>query len=286
MYHLRQAFLAMRGNVTATLSTLMTMTLTLLMLGFVLLLTLNVNRTLENLESQVEVAAFLKDGANGEQLLSQVRALPQVREATLVDKARVLDEMTKDSPYTRDAAALVGNPFPDTLRMRVGRVEDSRAVAAAVQTLPGVEDVEYGAGYVDPTVKTLTAVRAAGYTLVGLLLLGTLFNILNAVRVAMYARRGEISVMRLLGATRGFIRMPHVLEGLMVGFTAAALSLALLVPAYLSMARRVQQLAPVFPVVTDEKTLVPLLGGVALLGILIGLLGSLFATQRYLRELE
>ncbi len=286
MYHLRQAFLAMRGNVTATLSTLMTMTLTLLMLGFVLLLTLNVNRTLENLESQVEVAAFLKDGANGEQLLSQVRALPQVREATLVDKARVLDEMTKDSPYTRDAAALVGNPFPDTLRMRVGRVEDSRAVAAAVQTLPGVEDVEYGAGYVDPTVKTLTAVRAAGYTLVGLLLLGTLFNILNAVRVAMYARRGEISVMRLLGATRGFIRMPHVLEGLFVGVTAAALSLGLLVPAYLSMARRVQQLAPVFPVVTDEKTLVPLLGGVALLGILIGLLGSLFATQRYLRELE
>ena len=69
-----------------------------------------------------------------------------------------------------------------------------------------MDGVEYGAGYVDPTVETLTAVRGAGYALVGLLLLGTLFNILNAVRVAMYARRDEISVMRLLGATRSFIR--------------------------------------------------------------------------------
>lgn len=285
-YHLRQALLAMRGNVTATLSTLVTMTLTLLMLGFVLLLTLNVNRTLAQLESQVEVAAFLKDGADGPGLLTRVRALPQVREAALVDKGQVLTEMTQDSPYTRDAAALVGNPFPDTLRLRVGRVEDSRAVAAAVETLPGVEDVEYGAGYVDPAVRTLTAVRAAGYALVGLLLLGTLFNILNAVRVAMYARCGEISVMRLLGATRGFIRMPHVLEGLIVGVTAAALSLALLTPAYLGVARRMQTFAPVFPVVTDQATLLPLLGGVALLGVLIGLVGSLFATRRYLRELE
>ncbi|GGK33074.1 hypothetical protein GCM10008955_28860 [Deinococcus malanensis] len=286
MYHFRQALLAMRGNLTATLSTLVTMTLTLLMLGFVLLLTLNVNRTLQQLESQVEVAAFLKPDANDADLLSRMRALPQVREARLVSSEAVLEEMTRDSPYTRDAAALVGNPFPDTLRMRVNRVEDSRAVAAAASTLPGVEDVEYGAGYVDPTVKTLTAVRGAGYALVGLLLLGTLFNILNAVRVAMYARRNEISVMRLLGATRGFIRLPHVIEGLLVGVLAATLALAVLTPAYLTLARRVQELAPVFPVVTDSVTLLPLLSGVAVLGIMIGLLGSLFATRRYLQELE
>ncbi|WP_221088721.1 cell division protein FtsX [Deinococcus aquaedulcis] len=285
-YHFRQALLAMRGNVTATLATLVTMTLTLLMLGFVLLLTLNVNRTLSQLESQVEVAAFLTPGAQDNVLLAQVRQLPQVREATLVTSEQVLQEMTQDSPYTRDAVALVGNPFPDTLRLRVGRVEDSRVVAQAVSQLPGVEDVEYGADYVDPTVRTLTAVRGAGYVLVGLLFLGTLFNILNAVRVAMYARRDEISVMRLLGATRGFIRMPHVIEGLLVGTLAAALAVSLLTPAYLALAGRVQQLAPVFPVARDLDTLLPLLGGVAVLGILTGLLGSLFATRRYLRELE
>nr|WP_246580717.1 ABC transporter permease [Deinococcus aestuarii] len=276
----------MRGNLTATFATLMTMTLTLLMLGFVLLLTLNVNRTLSQLESQVEVAAFLREGADGPLLLTQVRALPQVREATLVTSEQVLNEMTRDYPYARDAAELAGNPFPDTLRMRVSRVEDSRAVARAVGTLAGVEDVEYGAGYVDQTVRTLTAVRGAGYALVGLLLLGTLFNILNAVRVAMYARRQEISVMRLLGATRGFIRMPHVIEGLILGVTAAALALALLTPTYLELAERVGLFAPVFPVVRDLPTLLPILGAVGGLGVVIGLFGSLFASRRYLRELE
>lgn len=285
-YHLRQALLAMRGNLTATLATLTTMTLTLLMLGSVLLLTLNVNRTLEQLESQVEVAAFLDPGADGGALLTQVRALPQVREARLVTREQVLAEMTRDYPSARDAAELAGNPFPDTLRLRVSRVEDSRTVAAAVSTLAGVGDVEYGAGYVDQTVRTLTAVRAAGYALVGLLLLGTLFNILNAVRVAMYARRSEISVMRLLGATRGFIRMPHVIEGVLLGTAASALALALLAPAYLALAARAAVFAPVFPVVRDLPTLLPILAGVAMLGILIGLAGSLFATRRYLRELE
>ncbi|GBF05086.1 cell division protein FtsX [Deinococcus aerius] len=285
-YHFRQALLAMRGSLTATFATLTTMTLTLLMLGFVLLLTLNVNRTLAQLESQVEVAAFLHPGTDGKALLAQVRGLPQVRSASLVTSAQVLAEMTRDYPYARDAAQLAGNPFPDTLRLRVGRVEDSRTVAAAVSTLAGVDDVEYGAGYVDQTVRTLTAVRAAGYVLVGLLLLGTLFNILNAVRVAMYARRNEISVMRLLGATRGFIRMPHVIEGVLLGVTASALALALLTPTYLELASRVQLFAPVFPVVRDLPSLLPILGGVGVLGILIGLAGSLFASRRYLRELE
>ncbi|WP_212648349.1 cell division protein FtsX [Deinococcus hopiensis] len=285
-YHFRQALLSMRGNLTATFATLTTMTLTLLMLGSVLLLTLNVNRTLAQMESQVEVAAFLGPGADGTLLLRRVRAFPQVRSAKIVTSAQALDEMTRDYPYVREAAQLAGNPFPDTLRMRVGRVEDSRTVAAAVSTLAGVDDVEYGAGYVDQTVRTLTAVRGAAYALVGLLLLGTLFNILNAVRVAMYARRSEISVMRLLGATRGFIRMPHVIEGVLLGLSASVLALALLTPTYLELSSRVRLFAPVFPVVRDLQSLVPILGGVGLLGVLMGLIGSLFASRRYLRELE
>ena len=90
IYHLRQALLAMRENLTATLATLVTMTLTLLMLGAVLLLTLNVNRTLAQLESQVEVAAFLEDGADAAGLLQTARSLPQVSAATLVTREQVL----------------------------------------------------------------------------------------------------------------------------------------------------------------------------------------------------
>ncbi|AFZ65888.1 cell division protein FtsX [Deinococcus peraridilitoris] len=285
-YHWRQALLAMRGNLTATLSTLTTMVLALVMLGFVVLLTLNVDRTLSQLESQVEVAAFLRDGANLEELLGAVQTLPTVREASVVPKDQVLEEMTRDYPYVREAAELAGNPFPDTVRIRVSRVTDTQGVAAAVSRLPGVESVEYGAGYVDQTARILNAVRLAGYALVGLLLLGTLFNILNAVRVAMYARRSEITVMRLLGATRGFIRLPYLIEGVLLGLLGAALAGAILYPGYTVLTDRVSLLVPALPLVRDQLLLLQLLGVLAGLGVLVGLLGSVVASARYLRELE
>ncbi|WP_420596037.1 cell division protein FtsX [Deinococcus sp.] len=285
-FHFREALLQMRGNFTATFSTLITMTLTLLMLGFVVLLTLNVDRVLSQLESQVEIAAFLTDDADGAALTQRVRDQPQVTEVKLIGKAQVLAEMSRDYPYAQDAAALAGNPFPDTLRLRVARVEDSAAVAARVSKLPGVDDVEYGAGYVDQTVKTLGTVRGAGYALVGLLLIGTLFNILSAVRVAIYARRNEIGVMRLLGATRGFIRAPHLIEGVLLGLLAGLIASGILAPTYLALASRVQALVPVLPIITDAPTVSPVLLGLLLLGVLVGWLGSMFATRRYLRELE
>lgn len=285
-YHLRQAFLAMRGNLTAALSTLFTMTLTLVMLGFVVLLTLNVNRALGQLESQVEVAAFLQDGADVDGLLTRIRGISQVQSAVVVPKAQVLGEMTRDYPYVKDAADLAGNPFPDTIRLRVARVADTRPVAQQVGSFTGVQDVEYGAGYVDQTVRTLNTVRAAAYVLVGLLLAGTLFNILNAVRVAMYARRAEISVMRLLGATRGFIRLPYLLEGILLGLAAGLVAALVLYPGYRQLAARVAALVPSLPVLTDTVLIGYVLLGLAGLGVLVGLVGSWWASGRYLRELE
>ncbi len=285
-YQLRQAWLAMRGNLTATLATLTTMVLALVMLGFVALLTINVDRALAQIESQVEVAAFLSDGADPLVVLSRVQALPQVREATVVNKSAVLAEMTQAYPYVKDAAELAGNPFPDTVRLRVARVTDTGAVAGAVAKLPGVADVEYGAGYVDRAARVLYAVRLAGYALVALLLIGTLLNMLSAVRVAMFARRSEIGVLRLLGATRGFIRLPYLIEGVALGLLGALIAGALLYPGYRALIARLATLAPSLPLLRDPAVLWQLLGALALLAVLVGVLGSLIASARYLRELE
>lgn len=286
MYQFRQALLAMRGNFTATLSTLTTMVLALVMLGFVVLLTLNVDRALAGLESQAEVAAYLEDGADTETILGRVQALPEVREASVVDKAQVLAQMQRDFPYVEEAATLAGNPFPDTVRLKVSRVADTVKVAKALEALPGVESVEYGAGYVDRATRTLAAVRAGGYVLVGLLLAGTLFNILNAVRVAMYARRSEISVMRLLGATRGFIRLPYLIEGVLLGLLGALLASALLWVGYGALGRQLALLAPALPIVSGAAVLPRLLLALTGLGVFVGLAGSVVASARYLRELE
>ena len=96
----------------------------------------------------------------------------------------------------------------------------------------------------------------------------------------------EISVMRLLGATRSFIRMPHLIEGVLLGLLAGGVSVGLLAPAYFQLAARVQALVPVLPIISDPGAIWPILAGMPLLGVLVGLVGSFFATGRYLRELE
>ncbi len=276
----------MRGNRTAALATLTTITLTLLVLGAVLLAGQNLNRTLSALERQVQVAAFLRPGANGPALLRHAQALPGVTHAELLTPEQVLAEMSRDYPYTGQAAQLAGNPFPATLRLQVSGVEQTRVVAAAAGTLDGVESVEYGAGYVDQALNTVRTVRAAGLLLAGLLLAGTLLSILNAVQVSMYARRSEIDVMRLLGARRSFIQWPHLLEGLLLGLGGAALAGLLLLPLTALLTQRAAALVPALPLVQGAGPLLTLWLELAALGAGVGLLGSWLASGRYLRELE
>jgi cell division transport system permease protein len=116
--------------------------------------------------------------------------------------------------------------------------------------------------------------------------LNSLFNILNTIRVAMYARRDEINVMRLIGATRGFIRLPYVFEGVGLGLLASLFTLLIVYPAYISAVGQLRTLVPFLALIEDNVTVLQVLALITLLGVSLGLLGSLWATNRYLREVE
>jgi len=285
-YQLRQMWLALRGNFTAALATLTTMTLTLALLGAVSLLTLNLERTLSSLEKEVEVSALLLESADDAALLKTAQALPEVASARIVTKAEALEELSKQLPSIRESGSLEGNPLPDAIRLTLKNPQDAREVATKLKALSGVESVEYGAGYVDQALRTFNSVRLLGYSLVALLLLNSLFNILSTVRVGMFARRNEIEVMRLLGARRSFIRAPYVLEGILLGLLASLLTAALLYPAYFALTGQLRSLLPSLPLLQDRSVVLELLALLIGLGVLVGALGSLFASNRYLRELE
>jgi cell division transport system permease protein len=285
-YQLRQMFLAIRGNLTATFATLTTMILTLLILGAVSLLTLNLDKTLSSLENEVEVSAFLLDSANTPSLLArlQSKTFPEISSVLLETKEEALKKLGKDMPSILEGVE--SNPLPNTLRIRLLHAEDAQKVAARVKVLPGVQDVEYGAGYVENAVKMISSVRLVGYGLVLILLLNSLFNILNTVRIAMYARRQEIEVMRLLGAKRSFIRAPYLLEGMFLGILAGGVSAAALYPGYFALVKQAVQFLPALPLINSPKQVWIILGILLGIGVSMGVFGSAFAANRYLRELE
>ena len=293
LYHFRQALLAMRANVTATVATLTTMTLTLTLLGLVSLTTLNIERTLRSIESEVQVQAFLAPAASAAQataqsdrILTALQAIPEVASAKFVPKEEAYAELAVDYPYLSEATRIVDNPLPDAVRVKLTSARDVERVAAAIESIPGVDDVEFGQAYVRNAVNAIEAVRVGGYALVVLLLANSLFNILNTIRVAMYARRDEINVMRLIGATRGFIRAPYVLDGVGLGIIAGLATAAAVYPLYMAGSARLQELAPFLPITRDPADVIRLLIVLVALGAVVGLVGSLTAANRYLREVE
>jgi cell division transport system permease protein len=292
-YHLHQAWLAFRANITAGAATLSTMTLTLTLLALVALVTINLETIVRGLEKDVQITAFLSPVENaaigkiqGDAVLTALSGVAGIESSVFISKTEALEKLKAEYAALEGATKQIDNPLLDRVIIRVLNPRAIEEIATQVKTIVGVSDLEYGADFVNTVLATLETVRNIGYGLVMLLVFNTLLNILNTIRVAMFARRDEIEVMRMIGATRGFIRAPYVLEGIALALLASLLTTAIIFPAYSAIASRVAELVPFIPVIKDPILVLQVLGIIAALGVILGLLGSVWAANRYLREAE
>jgi cell division transport system permease protein len=283
-YAIAQAMRAIRANWVASVSTITTMTLSLIILAGVSLLSLNLNAVLQNLRSELQIAAFLDDGAPVPQLMATVRGWPEVASVSFVSKKQALANMVESLPSLKQASSLIDNPLPDTLEIRLYDPAQTPVVRSRLAQLPGVNHIEDGSDAVKTFLAINDALRVGGSILIVVLLSAALFAIVNSIRAAIAARRDEIEVMRLVGATRGFIRSPFLIEGFLLGLISAAITLALAVPGYQFVALRLSQQLTFIPFVRDNATLGQIAALLAVLSVLVGLVGSAISVSQYLRE--
>jgi cell division transport system permease protein len=284
VYALQQAFKAIRNNWVASTATITTMTLSLTILAGFSLLTLNLNQALAELRNNLEITAFLSPDADDNSILSTIQSWPEVATASLISSVQGLESIMLDLPALRSAAALVKNPIPDSIDMQLRDPSHTTAVSQRLQSLAGINKVLDGADDVKTYLAINDAVRIGGLVLIVILLLSSLFAIINSVRAAITARRSEIDVMRLVGATRGFIRGPFLIEGLLLGFISALITLGIVLPVYRFIIDRLSQILLFVPFVRDFNNL----GRVAILlftlALLVGLVGSTISVSQNLRE--
>ncbi len=283
-YALGQAMRAIRGNWVASVATITTMTLSLTILAGFSLVSLNLNQVLAALQSELEVTAYLAPGADRGRLLETVRAWPEIVEVAFIGKDRALADLVADLPSLGVAASLVDNPLPDTLRMRLLDPGQTVLVRGRLEQLPGVTDVEDGSDAVNTFLAVSDALRVVGVILIVVLLSSALFAIVNSIRAAIQAREDEIEVQRLVGATRGFIRAPFLIEGFMLGLMSAVVTLGLTIPGYQIVVARLAPQLPFVPFVRDGALLGQVAVLLAALAILVGLVGSAISVSQHLRE--
>ncbi len=200
----------------------------------------NLQRALVRIEERVEVVAYLKDSvaqSDVEAARARLRALPEVAAVQYVSKDDALAAAMRDLPDFQDVFRdLDSNPLPASLevRLRPG-FRTSAGVEAVAQRLRAyafVDDVRFGREWVDKIVS-IRRIIAAGVSIIGGAFAAVAAIVIaTAVRIAVSARREEISIMRLVGATAGFIQRPFLLEGLITGLLGGGIAAGLTYAAY------------------------------------------------------
>lgn len=284
MYAWQQALLAIRSNWIASVSTITTMTLSLTILAGFSLVSLNLNLFLDDLQSELEIAAYLSADADSERLLQEVRTWTEVVSVSLTTPNAALEALVDQFDYLEDTTQLIDNPLPPTLELSLVDPAQTPFIAQRLRQLPGVTDIEDGSDAVEVFLAINDALRVGGAILIVVLLASALFAIVNSIRAAITARKDEIEVMRLVGATRGFIRAPFLIEGFLLGALSASVTLGLTLPTYSFVIARLSEQLLFVPFVSNTALIAQVALLLAALAILVGLVGSAISVSRYLRE--
>lgn len=288
-YLWREALVGIWRNRLLALASLSTVAVCLTVLAGVVLVAVNLQHMASFVESQVEIVAYLRPDFNRvwtDLLLEKVRSLPGVAEARFVSREEALDRLCRQ--LGERCELLEGldepgaNPIRDSVEVTLTAPEHARSVAEALRRLDSVEEVSHRQDVVDRLLRLTQLMRLIGLVLVVLLGAATVFVISNTIRLTVFARRREIAIMKLVGATDAFIRWPFFLEGLLLGLGGALLASAVAALGYGYVVRLLVQALPFLPVL-DPLPLLWNLGKLLLaMGALIGALGSALSLRRFL----
>lgn len=288
-YFLARALENLRARPWPTSVTVATIGLAFALLAGYLLLFQALMRAADAWGERLEVSAYLADTvgeAGGRALADRVGQWPGVAGATYVSKAEALVRFREAlGGQTALLEALPGNPLPASVEVALAAEQRTAGglleVAARLRAQPEVSDVEYGREEAQRLATLLRVVRVAGAGVAALLGIVATLIVANTVRLALYARGEELELLRLVGATEGFVRAPFLIEGVLQG--AAGACLAVLVTAALHRAARPAVLAlgdlfaPAVTAFLEPVTMAALVGG----GALLGLVGSLLSVARW-----
>jgi cell division transport system permease protein len=292
-FFLREALRALKRNAAPSFAAMATVLVTVLVLGIFIPVVQATTGAANEVRSKVIADVYLKSGASGADIARVgrlIRSQPSVGRVEFVSKEQAYREERKRNPQAYDL--LGANPLPDTYRITPVRPDDIGAVRDALAPRspsgarsvadPAIDEVR---NREEDTNKILSVTRVVKLTmalLAGLLVVASVLLIANTIRLSLYARRREVEVMKLVGATDWFIRWPFVLEGVLVGALGGVVAILLLGVVKVAV---VDPLAADFALVAAPRTINFGLLVAVLLGASVGVsaLGSGLSLRRFLR---
>ena len=298
-YFFRESLTGFSRNLSTTLGSIITIFLSLLIIGVFFIAGSVINNVVADVESQVSITAYVADDASQEDIESvmhSIEGMEGVESVSFTTKEQALENFTTSMTSNPDIVAQLDgqNPLPASIDVQLAEAQEVSSIAQGIldnQTFVSICDnpedpsdsLQYGQKTVDKLFSFTNAIRIVGVALIALLIVIAFIFINNTIRLAILARRKEIAIMRLVGASNGFIRGPFLMEGALHAVIGSVLAIIILEMLHLLLLPRISEALPWLPIAIDPITFVLIYIGLLVAGLLIGIFGSLLAMRRYLK---
>ncbi|WP_144462157.1 permease-like cell division protein FtsX [Siminovitchia fortis] len=285
--HLGESFKSLRRNGWMTFASASAVTVTLLLVGVFFVIMLNMNKFATDIENDVEIRTHIELTAKKEDkeaLKKKIEEIDQVESVAYSSKEQELDHLIKTMGkdwklYEQE------NPLHDVFIVKTKRPVDTPVVAKKISSFDFVDSALYGEKKVEKLFNTLKTSRNIGLVLIVGLLFTAMFLISNTIKITIFARRREIEIMKLVGATNWFIRWPFLFEGMWLGLIGAIIPIAVVAAgyyyAYDFLASRIPN--QVIQPLSYSPFVYQLIGLMLLIGVIIGAWGSFISVKRFLK---
>lgn len=288
--HIRESFKSLARNGWMTFASVSAVTVTLLLVGVFFVIMMNLNNVATTIEEDVEIRVHVDVAANEqdrEALGEQITQLPGVKTVQFSPKDEELDNLIESLGTEGEAFKLFeqDNPLNDVFVIKTTEPTDTMEVAEEIEAFNYVATVKYGQGKIEQLFKIINVSRNVGLALIVGLLFTAMFLISNTIKITIVARRREIEIMRLVGATNSFIRWPFFLEGLWLGILGSLVPIAAVSSAYYYAYGIIEpKLQDHFIQLIEFDPFVYQLSAILIImGAAIGIWGSLMSVRKFLK---
>ena len=288
-FFVREAFGSLRRNYFMTIAALVTVFLSIVVLGGVLVFVYTTDALLKEVEQKVEITVYLKTDPDPSQtqidaLQTQILGWPEVKSSVFVSKQDALDRLKKDFADNPEILeGLTGNPLPASFEIALVDPQAVDKVAARFDGNSIVDEVRYGKEIADKLFSFTSQFR--NFLLGFIVLLGVVSVLLisNTIRLSIFARKREVEIMKLVGATNWFIRWPFIIEGVTVGLIGAVLAAVVVLVLNSFLIGRISTSLTFMTVPLDAVPYVAVTAILLAVGVVIGALGSGLGLRRFLK---
>ncbi len=289
--HTRESMKSLGRNGWMTFASISAVTITLLLVGIFGIIMMNLNKLADDIENDVEIRVHIEILADEnetiaaeEALMQKVQKITGIESVIYSSKEQELETLIKNmgeefSLYEQN------NPLHNVLYVKATDPQKTAKIATQIEKFDHIHKVSYGEGKVEKLFNFLNISRNVGLGLIVGLLFTAMFLISNTIRITIIARRDEIEIMKLVGATNSFVRIPFVLEGMWLGLVGAILPMIVVSTVYYNLYHALQERlqGELFQLVEVSELLLNVNLILLIIGVFIGIWGSFMSVRKFLK---